>query len=231
MMVAHAFAIFLLFLVSCASATRLPAQADDLSDLAIPCFRSDARKKLRSQELQDLVNADQADRQDWSKLSSQQLLEVSRRDVARRKRVGEIFGEGCFETARDYAAAALVFQHGDRPDHFLQTFLWSKRGVELGDIRQRRMMALGLDRYLVNIGHKQLFASQASTPPNGDNCYCLDPVEPSFPQKFRTEYLGRSIEQSLKWVNELNDGKGCAPAKECEKPLKPSPRGTVPGFW
>ena len=56
-------------------------------------------------------------------------------DLIRRKRVGEIFGEGCFKTAKDYSAASLIFQHGDTPDHYYQA-LWANRAVELGDISQ-----------------------------------------------------------------------------------------------
>ena len=59
-----------------------------------------------------------------------------------------------FKLAHDYSAAALVNQHGDVPDHFFQTFIWSKRAVELGDLTQKHTTALGLNRHLVNIGPK-----------------------------------------------------------------------------
>jgi hypothetical protein len=39
------------------------------------------------------------------------MQEMVKNDVLRRKRVGEIFGEGCFSKAQDFAAAALVYQH------------------------------------------------------------------------------------------------------------------------
>ncbi len=121
------------------------------------------------------------------------MIEVQKRDETRRKRVGEIFGEGCFSTSEDYAAAALVYQHGDTPDHFFQTYIWSKRAV-------------------VNTGHKQLFGSQAMRPgPTESTCWCLDQIEKTFPDKRRK-------------------GKTC-PNIECEAKLKPSPKGTVPGFW
>lgn len=159
------------------------------------------------------------------------MLEVVRRDEYRRKRVGEIFGEGCFSKAEDYAAAALVYQHGVVPDHFFQTFIWSKRGVELGDEKQKRMMALGIDRYLVNIGHRQLFGSQANRPgsdPNG--CWCLQKVEKSFPNRLRRQYAGKSLAEAFEWLKELNAGKKC-PIRECTESLKTSPQGIVPGFW
>ncbi|MGE0527901.1 MAG: hypothetical protein AB7G93_10850 [Bdellovibrionales bacterium] len=191
-----------------------------------PCHADPERQEQRSQELQAIVKADQEGRAppvDWQRLLP--------KDEGRRKRVGEIFGEGCFKTAEDYAAAALVYQHGDVPDHFFQTYLWAKQAVELGDSSQKRLMAMGIDRYLVNTGHRQLFATQASAP-TMDSCYCLEEVEESFPQERRKSYMGKSVRDALTWVDSLNEGKAaCGPAQLCKKNLKPTPKGTVPGFW
>jgi hypothetical protein len=195
----------------------------------IPCNTDEARQKARSDELQQIVNMDQEDRQNWQQMAPAQIVEVAKRDLARRMRIGEIFGEGCISSAADYAAAALVFQHGDRPDHSYQTFLWSKRGVELGDAKQKRLMALGLDRYLVNMKKRQLFASQASL--ELGSCFCLQQVEHSFPDERRLEYTGRALKDALSWVDNLNADKTCSPAKECTGELSPTPEGTVPGFW
>lgn len=195
----------------------------------ISCRDDKPRLELRSQELQSIVKADQKDRENSQSKTPDEMSTVAVRDEARRKRVGEIFGEGCVSKAEDYAAAALVFQHGDTPDHFFQTYLWSKRGVDLGDSSQKRMMALGIDRYLVNIGHKQLFGSQA-TKPGPEACWCVQQVESSYPDKLRKQYAGKSYVEALGWLKELNAGKKC-PNKECPEELKRSAKGTVPGFW
>ena len=195
----------------------------------VSCLQDKARLELRSKELQALVKADQDDRDDWQGKSPDEMNEVVKRDEVRRKRVGEIFGEGCFSKHEDYAAAALVYQHGDNPDHFFQTYIWSKRGVDLGDSKQKRMMVLGIDRYLVTVGQKQLFGSQA-TKPNSEICWCLQQVEMNFPDKLRKQYAGKSYVEALDWLKELNVGKTC-PNKECTQDLKPSPKGTVPGLW
>lgn len=215
--------LFLAF-TGCASAP----QANASSTFKV-CQDDPERQSLRSQELQTLVKEDQDDRQipadqiDWEK--------VLPRDEARRKRIGEIFGEGCFKTADDYAAAALVYQHGNIPDHFFQTYLWAKRAVELGDSSQKRLMAMGVDRYLINIGHKQLFATQASKPTMND-CWCLEELEKTFPDKKRVELAQKSLAEMQQWVDSLNkDRPQCKPAKFCSKNLKDSPRGTVPGIW
>lgn len=149
----------------------------------------------------------------------------------RRKRVGEIFGEGCFESSQDYAAAALVYQHGNVPDHFFQTFIWAKKAVDLGDASQSRLMVMGLDRYLVNIGHKQLFATQASKPTMND-CWCLEEIEVTFPDERRKAQSGKSLKEAFEWVDQLNSSApSCKPSKYCQKSLKDSKAGIVPGFW
>ncbi len=195
------------------------------SGMYIPCVHDQKKYENRARELQKIKDADQADRP-----HNQLQPGVTSRDVLRRKRVGEIFGEGCFKQPADYAAAALVFQHSDQPDHFFQVFLWSKRGVELGDKSQKSMIGLGLDRYLVTIGHKQLFGSQA-TKSFKDTCWCLEPVEQTFPDEMRIQYTGKTITQYLEWINQLNAGLGCPSENKCSKTLKPTPQGTVPGFW
>lgn len=192
------------------------------------CPSDPAKQELRSKELQDIVKADQDDREiPADKINWEQVLP---RDESRRKRIGEIFGEGCLKNEKDYSAAALVYQHGNVPDHFMQTFLWAKRAVELGDPSQSRLMAMGLDRYLVNIGHKQLFATQASKPMN--ECWCLEEVEKSYPEKDRIKIAQKSVQDALQWVDSLNNNQAsCKPAKFCQKNLKESKQGIVPGFW
>ena len=193
------------------------------------CDQDPQRQQARAIELQSIVKADQDDRSgpynsiDWSK--------VLPRDESRRKRVGEIFGEGCFKTSADYSAAALVYQHGNTSDHFFQTFLWAKKAVELGDQSQKWLMAAGIDRYLVNTGHKQLFATQAAIP-TGEKCWCLNTVESSFPEDKRVDYAHRGLADSMAWVQSLNkDRPDCAAAEFCDLTVSDSPSGTVPGFW
>lgn len=216
------FLILIFFISSCASAQ---------TGHYISCSRDPQKLEARSQELAQIVKADQDDRANFSSKTPEEMQEMMKYDVLRRKRVGEIFGEGCFSKAQDFAAAALVYQHGDVPDHFFQTFLWAKRAVELGDPSQQRMMALGIDRYLVNIGKKQLFASQATKEDStADACWCLQQVEESFPDHLRKNQAGKSLSEAQNWVQELNAGKNC-PIQQCTKKLQPSPKGTVPGFW
>lgn len=218
------FLVFVLLLSGCTSIPKIQALEPHVS-----CPQDSKRLAARSKELSEIVKADQDERQNWQNKAPEEMMKVADRDVSRRKRIGEIFGEGCFSKAEDYAAAALVYQHGDVPDHFYQTFIWSKRGIELGDKSQERMMALGIDRYLVNVGQKQLFGSQA-TKPSESKCWCLQKIEKSFPDKRRSEIAGKSLVQAFDWLKELNAGQSC-PNSECDADLKPTPKGSIPGFW
>ncbi len=193
------------------------------------CFANPSLQSLESERLQKLAAEDQADRQgdvntiDWGK--------VTPRDIQRRIDVAEIFARGCLNSAADYGAAATVYQHGDTADHAYQTFLWSKRGVDLGDSSQKWWLAAGLDRYLVRIGQKQLFATQFSKHAP-DSCWCMEQVEGTFSDSRRVEFAKKNLAQALDFLKELNRNMpSCGNAKYCSVPLKPSPAGTVPGFW
>lgn len=194
------------------------------------CMFDEAKQKSRSLELSKIVAEDQKDREiDWS--NSESLRKVELRDEQRRKRVAEIFAEGCFATAQDFANAALVYQHGVVPEHYFQAFLWAKRAMDLGDVSQRGLMQMAIDRYLVGIGHKQLYGRQAhAIDESSSPCYCLHQIEPTFTDKERTRGGGGGIVRQYAWLEKLNTGKNC-PNTQCAKPLKPTPKGTIPGFW
>ena len=189
------------------------------------CTEDPEKYEKRSAELQTIVDADQADREGGVMKPGAVF-----RDRERRQRVGQIFGEGCFKSAKDFANAALVYQHGDQSDHYLQTFLWSKRSVELGYERQKRMMAFSIDRYLISKGHKQLFASQASKVFDSP-CWCLQQVESTLPAELRKQYMGTTLEDQIRWVDEMNVSESCPSPNYCARDLKNSLRGIVPGFW
>jgi hypothetical protein len=206
---------------------------DQKGNIAVAHFKScpdDSQKQaLRSSELQEIVSADQADRQipgsqiNWDK--------VSAADELRAKRVAEIFAEGCFKTAADYAAAALVFQHGVVPDHYYQAYLWSKQALELGDTTQKLMVANAIDRYLLSLGFKQLFGAQSFR--NGPNdCHCLGPTEDSFSDEIRLQICGISLNDRMTSLQETNKNHPlCEAVIYCDKNLRSPPKGLFPGIW
>lgn len=180
----------------------------------------------RSQQLDKLAQADDLDRKDWDKKVMEIII---KNDLIRRKQVARIFAEGCFKEAKDYMNAALIYQHGDVPDHYYLAFIWSRKAAELGDLHGQAFSALAIDRYLNSIGHKQLFGSQYSKTIN-DACFCMSSVEPSFPDSFRKAYSGRSLQESYDSMATLNPPN--CPRIECDYPLlQPTPKGSIIGLW
>ena len=96
---------------------------------------------------------------------------------------------------------------------------------------QRRMIGMAVDRYLINIGHKQLFATQA-TKTKDLKCWCLEKVEATFPDACRVENNNLSLDKALEWITDLNkENPGCS-AQQCqEKVLKNTPAGMIIGIW
>jgi hypothetical protein len=196
------------------------------ADTYRPCGDDAAKHMQRSAELKSIAAADQADRE--NNVLKPGALE---RDRLRRMRVGEIFGEGCMLNADDFYSGAIVYQHGDRPEHFFQTYVWANRAVELGKDDARIWIALGIDRYLVNSGKKQLFATQFNKPDlKPETCWCLEQTEAAFSDKRRKAITGRGYSDSLSYLNELNKGLKCK-SKQCDKPLANNPAGSLPGVW
>lgn len=212
-----------------AGAAAASEAAKPATEEFVTCEADEARRKARSEELQRIVAEDQADRKPG--LGGINWNVVTARDEARRKRVGEIFGEGCFSEARDYLAAALVFPHGNVPEHFFQTYLWARKARELGGGKQAHgLAAMGIDRYLINTGRRQIFGTQFSM--TAGRCLCLEEVEETFPENLRVEEGNMPLEMALSFQRSSDKDKpACEAVRYCARKLKPTPKGTLPGLW
>ena len=196
----------------------------------ILCSSDPEKQKSRSLEIQTLYLADQKERENWLEMTDKERFEVAKHDLDRRKRIGEIFGEGCFSSALDFENAAMIYQHGNVSDHYYQAFVWANRSFKLGNKSAKSLAVVALDRYLVSIDHKQLFGSQAFSSNLADECICLQEVETTVPDSFRQEYAGFTLQDKIDWINTLNNGKSC-PQLTCPIKLNPTPKGTIPGVW
>ncbi len=161
-------------------------------------------------------------------MSADQLSDLMSRDASRREQVVELSRMGCINTAEDYKAAALVFQHGESPSDYYRSYEWSKKGVAMGDTSQKSMVAMSLDRYLVKSGIKQLFGTQATKDP-GASCWCIEQIEEKFPDEKRLEYTGNRIKDQEFWVNQLNAGRNCK-SLQCERSLNSTPDEYIRGL-
>jgi hypothetical protein len=206
----------LLFLFSCAHTP--------IKEAYIPCRNRITKYNHFEKRLAIIYNADQEDRKSWFDST---IANINKRDANRRKELAKYFAEGCFKSANDFEKAALVFQHGNVPEHYYQAFIWAKMAVNLGSNTAYHLRNLAIDRYLVNSGYKQLFASQSI---KQDNCWCLYPIEPSFTDAQRLSHQGKNLAEQFSWLHSLNDTTTCED-KECVMDLKPVKAGDFCEFW
>ena len=136
--------------------------------------RGEAAEPADSTELKEIYEADQKDREasagavDWKT--------VGARDAARRKRVRELIDAGLVRTGKDYERAAMVFQHGDRPEEILFAHVLAVTSLGKGNGGARWLAAASLDRYLHRLGQPQVFGTQFTTKDVKSNAgWTMDP--------------------------------------------------------
>lgn len=197
------------------------------------CSTDNKLQETRSKELAQLLSLDQKEREHLNHYKAvKEMNKGINNDLIRRKRVGEIMAEGCLKTASDYVAASLIYQHGDVPDHYYLAFMWANRAIALGDVKQKGLAAATIDRYLISIGKKQIFGTQFYADNIiQDGCFCLQPVERSFPDSLRMKYIGKKLSNQYNYVSELNNQKINCSLIECRTKLSSTPKGTIVGFW
>jgi hypothetical protein len=153
------------------------AIATALLFLLLGCSTSPKPAPKDSAELQKVLDADQKDREpgitqmDWDK--------VNVRDSDRRKRVLEMIEANQIVTGKDFANAALVFQHGETSNDILLAHILAVTALGKGNPDGRRMAAITLDRYLNRTGQPQVFGTQFNTKNMQDpKAWTMDPYDP-----------------------------------------------------
>ncbi len=110
-----------------------------------------------------LFSDDQAIRQkgykiDWS---------VARiEDAKRRDSVQKLLDEGKLRSGTDFYHAAFIFQHGQEANDFLKAHALAVVAAARGRRDAAWIAAATLDRYLQNIGQKQIYGTQYRLPSN-----------------------------------------------------------------
>jgi hypothetical protein len=119
-----------------------------------------------SAQMKAIFDADQADREgtiDWAK--------VVPRDQARQVAVLKLLQGGRVATSQELVGAAFVFQHGNCSNHFLLAHTLAGEAMKRGDRQSdtKFIFAATLDRYLLNTGKLQKYATQYMGDQNGCN--------------------------------------------------------------
>lgn len=200
----------------------MPVNSAEIDKLIVPacCYLDPAIQVTKSAELQVLLNQDQADREGFNTKHFSPNKNIMLRDRERRKRAASLYAEGCLKSSADYYAAAMIFQHGEVPDHYYQAYHWAKMAAEKGNQDGMKLAAMAYDRYLVSIGEKQLFATQYSMYDMKKQCYCMDPVDVRYTDASRKKYSLQTIKEKYRQLKQLNAGKQCAPETYCRIKLK-----------
>ena|SRR5687767_1960377 len=131
-----------------------------------------------NEELARMHREDQADRTpaegkpiDWAT--------VGPRDKARLARVKELYTQNRLQTGADYYHAAMILQHGEVPEDYLLAHEFCVVAISKGknDGYTKWLAAASEDRFLMNIGRPQRFATQYRS--DGPNLpiklYTVDP--------------------------------------------------------
>ena len=114
-----------------------------------------------NEEIARLFREDQADRTppagkdiDWAI--------VGPRDKARLARVKELYAQNRLQTGADYFHAAMLLQHGEVPEDYLLAHEFCVVAISKGknDGGTKWLAAASEDRFLMNIGRPQRFATQ-----------------------------------------------------------------------
>lgn len=112
-----------------------------------------------SEELARLFREDQSDRAsrdgkpiDWKA--------VDARDHAREKRVKEFYANNQLHTGADYYHVAMVLQHASDPEDYLLAHELCVVAISKGEERAKWLAAASEDRFLMQIGRPQRFATQ-----------------------------------------------------------------------
>ena len=111
-----------------------------------------------------IFGTDQGDR---NSIASIDWSVVGPRDEARRRRTKMLLDEGRLKTGNDFYHAAFVFQHGGKTDDYLLAHTLAVIAAARGRADAAWIAAATLDRYLMNIGQKQIYGTQFVTPQNG----------------------------------------------------------------
>ena len=160
-------------------------------------------------------------------------------DLENRTQVSILFAEGCFTTGRDYHNAALVYQHGEVPDHYFQTYVWASRAVKLGDMEAQWLIPRAIDRWAINSGYKQLFATNlvtesyfAPVTEDSQKTWCVWPNVASITDRQRTALGVGTLAQQVTRAKRMNTGLITRQnTGVCTIQVPDPPFGLFPGYW
>jgi len=145
-----------------------------------------------TERLKHLFAADQAARQadpiDWNRVSVE--------DRQRRMEVLGYLTHGQLTSPESLYYAALIFQHGNCPDHYQLAHQLAERALQGGFDEARWIFAATLDRYLLSIGQPQKYGTQFLVQDDGQ--LHLQPYDPTTTDAERQRYNVPPLAEQLR---------------------------------
>jgi len=154
-----------------------------------------------NKELQTLFEQDQADREGFARFDPYQRQRMLQRDGARRQGVEALLASEPWLDPEDYFHAAMIFQHGDTLEHFLQAHELAHKGAKLGHSGCLWLMAAAYDRWLMRQGQPQKYGTQYIIQ-HGQ--WVLYEVDPTTTDAQRDRWNVPPLAQCLQRAEEMN---------------------------
>ena len=133
------------------------------------------------------------------------IVKLKDRDAARRKRIIVMMELGEVKTKNDLYHAAVIFQHGELASDFLTAHRLATLAALLGHRTARWLVAASLDRYLMRIGHPQIYGTQFEYNALERRYQLKLPLEETLMLPFEKEMLGvPSVNERLGQMNVQN---------------------------
>lgn len=124
-------------------------------------------------------------------------------DRKRRAIVKKLIRGGKVKIKSELFYAAVIFQHGTKPEHFKLANQLTTRSMKMGYKRARWLYAATLDRWLMSCGKPQKFGTQFNNN-NKDKKWLLYKFDPRTTNAERKKYNVRSLEKQLRRVELMN---------------------------
>ena len=173
----------------------------------LPLLSQEAKpQNAISKELEELFKADQAERDDaFLDQTPEKMGALIMRDARRRERVVQIVTKEVLSSAEDYHHAAMVLQHGDKPEEFLMAHELATVAAFKGHKQGPWLSASALDRFLQSIGRPQRFGTQFSR--KDEAPWTQEPYDRSMNDSIRKEYGAHTLAEQAKHLEEMNSKK------------------------
>jgi hypothetical protein len=145
-------------------------------------------------ELARMYAEDQADRKNAEKIGWEK---ISARDAVRLTRAKELYQSNALKTGGDYFHTALLLQHSHESGDYLLAHELCIVAIGKGEERAKWLAAATEDRFLMDIGRPQRFATQyRPEPPGSDGPIRLYKVDEGVTDALRREFKAPTLAEA-----------------------------------